>query len=467
MQKLLLLDDNAARGELAITLMQQGYIVAIAPTLQNAWDKIAQLDFDWVICNRSQDDALVDAMLESLEDPDQDPLNCRLLVVASAPLPSILKRLKGIATVLERPYRMDRLFALLESSPHEAGGRGDLREGPALEPPKGHQLAPGVQPFIGNHPLVQKVIKQVEKVAASDSTALLLGESGTGKELIAQSIHYRSHRAGKALIPVNCGAIPGELLESELFGHAKGAFSGATAARQGRFALADGGTLFLDEVGEMPLNLQVKLLRALQEREITPLGSTKTQKVDVRIIAATNQNLEELVEKKLFREDLFYRLNVIPISLPPLRDRPHDIPELMHFFILQFNEKLGSCLQGFTPEAMEALIHYPWPGNIRELKNFVERLAILNDGDRIGLDDLPEKIQRYRRTEAPRAVDVSLPDQGVNFYDAVEQFEKALIIQALDRTDWNKNRAASLLSMNRTTLVEKIKKKEISRKPAG
>lgn len=463
MQKILLLDDGGGRNELGITLMQQGYIVAIAPTLQSAWDKLSQLDFDWMVCHRLEADGLVDAMLESLEDPDADLPSCRTLLLYSAPIPPAVKRLKGLKIqTLERPYTMDKVLATLESSPHA----NNRQEPPSVViRPVGHELAPGVQPFIGDHPSILKVIKQVERVAQSDSTVLLLGESGTGKELIAQSLHFRSPRANKALIPVNCGAIPSELLESELFGHAKGAFSGATAARQGRFALADGGTLFLDEVGELQLPLQVKLLRALQEREITPLGSTKTQKVDVRIIAATNQHLEELVEKRLFREDLYYRLNVIPISLPPLRERAQDVPQLIQFFMASFNEKLGSTLMGFEPDAMEACLHYPWPGNIRELKNFVERLAILNDGERIRLSDLPEKLQRYKVTESTSApADVTLPDDGLNFYDAVEQFEKALILQALDRTDWNKNRAASLLSMNRTTLVEKIKKKELARK---
>lgn len=403
-------------------------------------------------------------MLEGLEDPDADPPRCKILVLSKPPFPSIVKRLKELSLrTLEQPCPPEKLIKLLEGSLEADAPRG-AKSG-TLSRPKGHELAQGVQAFIGSHPSVMKVIRQVERVAGSDSTVLLLGESGTGKELIAQSVHYRSPRASKALIPVNCGAIPGELLKSELFGHAKGAFSGATAARQGRFALADGGTLFLDEVGELPLNLQVKLLRALQEREITPLGSTKTQKVDVRIIAATNQNLEELVEKKLFREDLFYRLNVIPINLPPLRERAQDIPELIQFFMGDFNERLGSTLSGFESEAMEAILNYPWPGNIRELKNFVERLAILNDGELVRLGELPEKIQRYRTTEpSAKAADVTLPDEGVNFYDAVEQFEKALILQALDRTNWNKNQAASLLSMNRTTLVEKIKKKELARK---
>ncbi|MFM7204027.1 MAG: sigma-54 interaction domain-containing protein [Myxococcota bacterium] len=464
MQKILLLDDGGSKSELAIPLMQQGFIVAIAPTLQSAWDKLSQLDFDWMVLNRLNEEGVVDAMLEGLEDPDADPPRCKILLLSKPPTPPIVKRLRELhLRTMDLPCPPEKLIKLLEGQ-LEAESPRHAKAG-LLARPKGHELAQGVQAFIGSHPSVMKVIRQVERVAGSDSTVLLLGESGTGKELIAQSIHYRSPRATKALIPVNCGAIPGELLESELFGHAKGAFSGATAARQGRFALADGGTLFLDEVGEMPLNLQVKLLRALQEREITPLGSTKTQKVDVRIIAATNQNLEELVERKLFREDLFYRLNVIPINLPPLRERAQDIPELIQFFMGDFNERLGSTLSGFETEALEAILNYPWPGNIRELKNVVERLAILNDGELVRLSELPEKIQRYRTTEPlAKSADVNLPDEGVNFYDAVEQFEKALILQALDRTNWNKNQAASLLSMNRTTLVEKIKKKELARK---
>jgi len=461
MLKILLLDDSLERSEFALTLVQHGHIVAVASTLQNVWEKLTHFEFDWICCHRNQTGGLVDAFVQAMLEPDADAIPTRVLLLTSPPAPRNLSRMPvAQIEVLERPFSPERILSVLEAP--LPGPKVPTAIAAHLAEPTGHQLAPGVPPFIGNCSQIQKVIRQVEKVAGTDATILLLGESGTGKELIAQSIHFRSHRAHKPLIPINCGAIPSDLLESELFGHVKGAFTGAHATRLGRFAMADGGTLFLDEVAELPLNLQVKLLRALQDLEITPLGSSKAQKVDVRIIAATNQVLEQLVEKKLFREDLYYRLNVIPIHLPALRERILDIAELINYFVVHFNERLGSNLKGFTAEAMEALLNYPWPGNIRELKNFVERLAILNDGDVVTLRDMPEKIQRYK-SEHTKPIDVTLPEQGLNFYEAVEQFEKALIIQALDRTDWNKNKAAALLTMNRTTLVEKIKKKEISR----
>ncbi len=463
MRKILLIEDTKEESELAVSLVQRGHIVAVSPTSQGAREKLEHFEFDWIICHRLKRGGPCDTFLDHMLNAQEEKLQMRLLIVTKDRPRQELENLPFVRTeLIHTPYQLTTIHALLEDTNKTNGNALSIVSGPHKA---ARSLAPGVQPFIGSCPAIQKVIRQIEKVAPSESTVLLLGESGTGKELIAQSIHYRSNRKNGRLVPINCGAIPQDLLESELFGHVKGAFSGATADRPGRFAHADGGTLFLDEVGELPLPLQVKLLRVLQECEVTPLGSNRTLKVNVRIIAATNQNLEELVEKKLFREDLYYRLNVIPIHLPALRERKPDIPLFVDYFIRMFNKKLGSDLKGFTQDALNSLIHYPWPGNIRELRNFIERLAILNDGELIGLRDLPEKIQRYKN-ESSSPVDITLPDAGINFYDAVDRFEKALIIQALNRTDWNKNRAAALLDMNRTTLVEKIKKKEISRTQA-
>jgi transcriptional regulator with PAS, ATPase and Fis domain len=306
------------------------------------------------------------------------------------------------------------------------------------------------------------VFDLIERVADSDSTILITGESGTGKELVARAIHFNSKRAEKLMVPVNCGAIPENLLESELFGHVKGAFTGALTSRAGRFEIANGGTIFLDEIGDMSPSLQVKLLRVLQERKFEPVGSTKTVEVDVRVIAATHKDLDSAVAQKTFREDLYYRLNVIPLRIPPLRERQSDIPLLIHHFLKHFNESKRREVTGMAPDALELLNTYPWPGNVRELENLIERLVIIKGHGVIEVRDLPE---RYLQRDIPlNAEKIVVPSKGLDFNTAVDGFENALIMQALERTGWNRNKAASLLNLNRTTLVEKIKKKGLTPK---
>jgi DNA-binding NtrC family response regulator len=313
--------------------------------------------------------------------------------------------------------------------------------------------------IVSDHENMQNIFELVEKVSDSDSTVLIYGESGTGKELIARAIHYNSYRQDKPLIPINCGAIPADLLESELFGYEKGAFTGATQLRMGRFELAHGGTVFLDEIGEMSPALQVKILRVLQEREFERVGGTRTIKVDVRIIAATNRNLEELVATNQFREDLFYRLNVIPIYLPPLRERRSDIPLLVAYFIDRFNADKKRHLEGITPEATEMLMRYHWPGNVRELENLIERITILKGQGVITPEDLPDKLSHSMSNGV--VPDVDIPNGGLDFDHAVQMFERQLLMKALQRTQGVKSKAAELLHMNRTTLVEKVKKLQL------
>lgn len=314
--------------------------------------------------------------------------------------------------------------------------------------------------IIGDSDPIQEVHHLISQVSKSDSTILITGQSGSGKELIARSIHYNSDRADQAFIAINCGAIPAELLESEFFGHVKGAFTGAIANRAGRFELADGGTIFLDEIGDLQPSLQVKILRVLQEKSFEPVGSTKTLQADVRVIAATNKNLEELVEKGQFREDLFYRLNVIPINVPSLKERKQDIPLLLTHFLNHFNRTKNKSLQGFTPEALNSLSCYPWPGNIRELENLVERLAILKGSGVVDTNDLPPKYRQSHLLQN-QSHSFDIPEEGLDFNAAVDQFENNLILKALEKTNWNRNQAAQLLRLNRTTLVEKLKKKGI------
>lgn len=315
--------------------------------------------------------------------------------------------------------------------------------------------------IVSQCPEMQKVFSVVEKVATTNTTVLILGESGTGKELIAKALHRLSGRSGR-LVPVNCGAIPEDILESELFGHERGAFTGAVSNRIGRFQLADGGTIFLDEIGEMSPKLQVKLLRFLQERKIEPVGSTKTIDIDVRVIAATNKDLRKEVEAGRFREDLYYRLQVVPIDLPPLRERDHDVELLAQHFMRSACENLGKRPIAFSTAAMARFRSYQWPGNIRELENLLERLAILAEGETLQEHELPAQM---RETQACAVFEttVEIPSDGIDFNAMIDQLETRLISMALTRTNGNKKAAAQLLRLNRTTLVEKIKKKGLEK----
>ena len=315
--------------------------------------------------------------------------------------------------------------------------------------------------LIGDSDLMQQVFQFIEKIAATNSTVLICGESGTGKELVAKAIHYNSDRKNEPMIPVNCGAIPEDLLESELFGYEKGAFTGALKTRIGRFELADRGTIFLDEIGDMSPALQVKILRVLQEHEFERVGGVKSIKVDIRIIAATHRDLEQAVKQGLFREDLYYRLNVIPITIPPLRERRSDIPLLTHHFMKKFNRGKKQNVKGVSPESMNHLLRYQWPGNVRELENIIERLVILKGEGIIEKEDLPEKLLGTEWTEGTPSLEI--PESGISFNTAVSEFERKLILRALNKTNWIKNRAAKLLQLKRTTLIEKMKKIQLTR----
>jgi transcriptional regulator with PAS, ATPase and Fis domain len=311
--------------------------------------------------------------------------------------------------------------------------------------------------LIGEHPLIQKINQLITKVAATDATVLIMGESGTGKELVARAIHMQSPRADRPFIPVNCGAIPAELLESEMFGHERGAFTGAVGQRAGMFQLATGGSIFLDEVGEMSPLLQVKLLRVLQDREVRPVGADRSFKVDVRVVAASNKDLAAEVEAGRFREDLFYRLQVIPIVMPPLRERRSDIPLLVKHFLEKHNRKrLGRPVR-ISEQAMVHLWEHDWPGNVRELENLLERLVILSEDGLIDVPHLPPNIRSLiSEKKIPRP---TLGEEGLDLNTAVEEFENRLIEEALRRTKGNKQAAARLLGLKRTTLVAKLRRR--------
>ncbi|MDX9741490.1 MAG: sigma-54 dependent transcriptional regulator [Gammaproteobacteria bacterium] len=333
--------------------------------------------------------------------------------------------------------------------------------------------------LVGNSREIRRVRKLIEQVADSDATVLILGESGTGKEVVARNIHYHSTRRSKPFVPINCGAIPGDLLESELFGHEKGAFTGAISARQGRFEMAEGGTLFLDEIGDMSMHMQVKLLRVLQERTFERVGSNKTLTADVRIVAATHRNLEKAIEEGKFREDLYYRLNVFPIEMPPLRERGEDVPLLIRELITRLeHEKRGSVR--LTQGAILALMHYHWPGNVRELANAIERLVIMHPYGVVDVHDLPPKYQpepgeasgritaaSLVHEPAPIMVDgveaPRLPRDGIDLKQHLTELECNLIKQALDDAEGIVAHAANRLGLRRTTLVEKLRKYGLQR----
>jgi DNA-binding NtrC family response regulator len=316
--------------------------------------------------------------------------------------------------------------------------------------------------MVGRSQKMKYVFERIQKVAKSNSTVLITGPSGTGKELVAGAIHRLSPRKEARQVNVNCGAIPADLLESELFGHIKGAFTGAISDRAGRFELANQGSIFLDEIGDMPLALQVKLLRVLQTKKIEPVGGNKSFEIDVRLMAATHRDLEELSNDGKFREDLFYRLNVIPIRIPALKERREDIPLLIGHFLKKFVSADKSNEIKFDEKALDIIMTYDWPGNVRELENLVERLVILRGGHCILPEDLPAKLYRSNPLESERYRSLfELPEDGVDLKKVLSEIEESLILQALEKTSGNKNQASKLLSLNRTTLIEKLKKKSI------
>jgi DNA-binding NtrC family response regulator len=329
--------------------------------------------------------------------------------------------------------------------------------------PGGDDRPRSARNVIARSPSMIEIYRMIDRVADSRCTVLVTGDSGTGKELVARAIHETSSRAGAPLVAVNCGAIPEALLESELFGHVRGAFTGAHTNKIGRIAAAEGGTLFLDEVGELPLALQVKLLRILQSYEYSPVGDTRTHKADVRIVAATNINLEEAVAAGTFREDLYYRLNVIHLHLPPLRERVEDIDALAEHFLAIAARRAGKAGRTIAPLAMDMLRAWSWPGNVRELENTIERAVILCSGESIEPRDLPARVCGLG-TE--KRAGPALQDGGTDLRAAVEAFENNLIRQALEKTNWNKNQAARLLGLNRTTLVEMLKRKRLGTRAA-
>ncbi len=446
-------DDSSLRTALFRTFDRKGYQVVTANCRHEA-EKFSQSgqSFDLAIIDLRLPDGDGIELMQTLHKSNR---NCAVIILTGfATIDNAVKATQqGAFHFLTKPFNLEDIIQLAGKALQPQAAIAEIGKANT-----GSVRKINCKNIVGESESIQKVMQLIEQVADSDSNILIVGESGTGKELVAKALHANSRRAQNPFIPINCGAIPGELLESELFGHVKGAFTGAIANRVGRFELARGGTIFLDEIGDMSPSLQVKILRVLQEKKFEPVGSAKMIDAEVRIVAATNIDLERAVAEGKFREDLYYRLNVIPIQIPPLRERRSDIPLLIEYFIQTFNASKGKKISGISHEVMQCLSDYPWPGNIRELENLIERLTILKGSGEVHLLDLPLKYRNHPApTPSPQAVDI--PDSGVDFNSAVDAYENELILRALEKTGWNRNQAALLLRLNRTTLVEKIKKK--------
>jgi nitrogen regulation protein NR(I) len=465
-------DDETVRDVLRTFLKDKGFDVTIAVSGEAGLEVLRSEKFDLIITDLIMPGISgMDVLKEVIATKATTPV---LVMTAFASVQTAVEAIRiGAFDYLTKPFNLEELMIVLD----KALSVSKLQKENVMlkmQLKKKYEF----KELIGDSGPMQAVYQLIEKIADTDSTVLITGESGTGKELIAKTIHYNNTaRAVGPFVPLNCAAIPRDLLESELFGHEKGAFTGAINARMGRFELAQGGTLFLDEVGELDPSLQVKLLRVLQEREFERVGGVKTIKVDVRILAASNKDLEKATKDATFREDLFYRLNVIPLHLPPLRSRADDIPLLTAHFIQEFSRKRKRESFTIAPDAMECLMQYQWPGNVRELENLVERLSILVSGPVVRVSDLPEKLRQPGlpfpgAAAAPRmhgdaphappfpqhAPSVEIGEGGINLNDMVSSMERQLIRKALERTGGVRSKAAQLLGLNRTTLLEKMKK---------
>jgi len=441
--RVLVVDDEPAQRELVGGfLRKQGFDVAEAPDGRTALERFRKEPFDLLLTDQKMPGLSGLELLEAARAVT--PAVAVIIMTAYGTIETAVAAIKGgAADYLTKPLNLDELLhriAQVRERQRLIMENRELRE--ALQ--ERHR----VEGIIGESGRMQEVLSLVRRVAGSDATILIQGESGTGKELIARAIHYASPRAGAPLVSVNCAALPETLLESELFGHEKGAFTGAVAARKGRFELADGGSLFLDEIGDLPLHLQVKLLRVLQEREFERVGSSRPVAVNVRLLAATHRDLEALVRAGRFRDDLYYRINVVSISLPPLRERREDIPLLLDHFVEKFSRRNGKRIGGLTREAREALLRYDYPGNVRELENLVERAVILTRDEVIGLEDLPLGVkEREGETSGETSLTV-----------LVEGLERRMIREALARADGVQTQAAEILGISERVLRYKLKK---------
>jgi DNA-binding NtrC family response regulator len=452
--RILVVDDEPIiREVLENILTRAGYTLVCMPDAESGLRRLDEEVFDLVIL-----DLMLPGQggLQTLREIKQrDPDQVIVMITAYGSVETAVQAMRmGAYDYLTKPFKNEDVLRTLHQGLKH---RRLLSENRSLRRAlQGHGR---YGDLVGKSRVMQELYRLIEQVAPSRSTVLIQGESGTGKELVAQAIHLKSGRPVEAFVVVNSGSIPADLLESNLFGHVRGAFTGAIQSKKGLFEVASAGSIFFDEISTIKPEVQAKLLRVIQEKEFLPLGAVQSVQVDVRIIAATNIDLHELVERGDFREDLYYRLNVITLQLPPLRERREDIPALVDHFIAKYAAENGRVVQGLTPEAMALLLDHAWPGNVRELENVIERAVVLASAPDIGVDLLPETVRREAGVPVVSAAD--LLDGRLSFYETMERFERDIIVQSLRRVNGVQRRAASLLGLKATTLNEKIKRLKI------
>lgn len=448
MNRILVVDDEKGmRDFLSIMLKKDGYEVMSAENGAEALSLIQSEIFDLVISDVKMPDTNGIDLLRAIKDLSAETVV--IMITAYGTTESAVEAMKlGAYDYITKPFKVDEMRLIIQ----KALEKGRLRRENILLRREIESRA-GFENFIGKSPAMQKIFSLIRQVADTRGTVLVTGESGTGKELVARAIHYSSLRRNRPFVTVNCGALPETLLESELFGYMKGAFTGAVSNKQGLFEAADGGTIFLDEISATTPALQIRLLRVLQEKEFKRVGGTSDIKVDVRVIAASNRVLEAEVEKGSFREDLFYRLNVIPIHLPPLRERKEDIPLLTDFFLKKFSSDRRIYI---SPEAMNLLVSYHWPGNVRELENTIERLVILATGDTIAADQVPDSIKGNH--PCSELIPSDIPDQGLDLEALLENAERTLMRKALEKAGGVKTEAARLLGLSFRSFRHRLQK---------
>lgn len=443
-EKILVVDDELPHCKmLEAVLTGEGYRVTTAFDGISAVDEVKKSFFDLVLMDiRMNKMGGIEALKHIRE---LSPAMAVVIMTAYASVDTAVDALKsGAYDYLTKPLDTNDLIRLIRKALKQAKPEQDHH---IVNAYTGHEF--DFSGIVGNSGALNKLFETMSFVASSDATVLIRGESGTGKELVADAIHRNSPRKHDPFIKVNCAALPETLLESELFGHEKGAFTGANEKKKGRFQLAHKGSVFLDEIGDMPLITQVKLLRVIQEREFEPLGSMRTEKVDIRIITATNRNLEERISQGLFREDLYYRLNVVALTTPPLRDRGNDIMELAGFFLKKYSEKNNRLIKGFTPHATDILMRYAWPGNVRELENIIERAVILSRTETVTPEDFPDTVRHH---SAETKINEEVPEGK-----SLKDIERQMIIRTLDETGGNRTKTADILGISRRTLQMKLK----------
>jgi len=449
MRNLLIVDDELSVRESFRMIFKNEFHVFLAGSGKEALDLLEKEDIDIVLLDLLMPDIGGMEILKNLKKKGEKPLV--IVITAIRSVKTAVEAMKlGAYDYITKPFDIEEVRMIVS----KASQTLKLQEEVNFLRKEVYKRY-GIENLIGKSKAMQEVFSLISRVADTDSTVLVTGESGTGKELVSRAIHYHSKRRNRPFIPVYCATIPETLFESELFGYEKGAFTGATSSKPGLFSLADGGTLFLDEIGDMPYHIQTKLLRVIEEKEFIPVGGTKPKKINVRIIAATNKNLEKLVEEGKFREDLYYRINVVPIHLPPLRERKEDIPLLVEYFLEKYSQEVGCVPKRVSPETMEILCNYLWPGNVRELENTMERLVVLfRETEEIKPYHLPENIRKdigEKEFHFPSS-------EGITLEEAVNSLEKEMILKALEKTGGVQTQAAKLLGTTRRILRYKMEK---------